>query len=391
MAAPGSLEALRRRNRSRVLDTVRQRGPVSRVQISRSTGLSRTTVSSLVSELLDVAVLVELSERPEPSVGRPAVLLALNPSQGGVLGIHLGHDSVRVALTDMAGGLLGIAQRDIDVDHRPADTLAYAAATAGELVAGSTVEPRRILGVGVAIAAPVQAASPTLSSPSVLHEWAGIDIAERLATATGLPVYVGNDANLGALAEWTYGIGRGIDDLVYVMLSDGVGAGLIMNGRPYRGANGTAGELGHVAVTGDGYVCRCGNRGCLETVAGTRALVGALAHTRGPDTTPADLLVLAAAGDPGAVRVIADAGRAVGRALTGVCAVLDPRLVVIGGKLAAADAPLLAGVREILDRSLPPAVSTGIRVERGGLGDNAEVLGAIALATRSTPGHLLTP
>jgi predicted NBD/HSP70 family sugar kinase len=126
-------------------------------------------------------------------------------------------------------------------------------------------------------------------------------------------------------------------------------------------------------------------------VVGTRALVGAVAHSRGPDTTLAEVVDLAVAGDPGCHRVIVDAGRTIGRALSGICAVLDPKLVIVGGKIAAAGPPLLDGVREVLERRLPSAISQGVVVAAGRLGDRAEVLGAVALATRSTAAHLLAP
>jgi predicted NBD/HSP70 family sugar kinase len=393
-SAPGSLESLRSRNRLRVLETVQQRGAISRVDITRTTGLSRTTVSSLVAELLTEGVLSERAAEPAtPSSGggRPATLLALSPDGGGVLGVHLGHEGVRVVLADLSGDVLGERQREIDVDHLPADSLAYVAEAALELVAGSGHDLGRVIGMGVAVSAPVQLVSHALRTPSMLRDWTDIDIAAQLRERVGVPVHVGNDANLGAMAEWTFGVGRGADDLIYVMLSDGVGAGLILGGRPYEGAAGAAGELGHVAVVDGGYVCRCGNRGCLETVVGTRALVGAVAHSRGPDTTLAEVVDLAVAGDPGCHRVIVDAGRTIGRALSGICAVLDPKLVIIGGKIAAAGPPLLDGVREVLERRLPSAVSQGVVVTAGRLGDRAEVLGAVALATRSTGAHLLAP
>jgi predicted NBD/HSP70 family sugar kinase len=393
-SAPGSLESLRSRNRLHVLETVQQRGAISRVDITRTTGLSRTTVSSLVAELLTEGVLSERAAEPAaPSSGggRPATLLALSPDGGGVLGVHLGHEGVRVVLADLSGDVLGERQREIDVDHLPADSLAYVADAALELVAGSGHDLGRVIGMGVAVSAPVQLVSHALRTPSMLRDWTDIDIAAQLRERVGVPVHVGNDANLGAMAEWTFGVGRGADDLIYVMLSDGVGAGLILGGRPYEGAAGAAGELGHVAVVDGGYVCRCGNRGCLETVVGTRALVGAVAHSRGPDTTLAEVVDLAVAGDPGCHRVIVDAGRTIGRALSGICAVLDPKLVIIGGEIAAAGPPLLDGVREVLERRLPSAISQGVVVTAGRLGDRAEVLGAVALATRSTAAHLLAP
>src|SRR4051794_18312240 len=155
--APGSLESLRSRNRLRVLETVQQRGAISRVDITRTTGLSRTTVSSLVAELLTEGVLSERAAEPAtPSSGggRPATLLALSPDGGGVLGVHLGHEGVRVVLADLSGDVLGERQREIDVDHLPADSLAYVADTALELVAGSGHDLGRVIGMGVAVSAP---------------------------------------------------------------------------------------------------------------------------------------------------------------------------------------------------------------------------------------------
>jgi predicted NBD/HSP70 family sugar kinase len=390
----GSLTSLRFRNRSLVLATVQARRAITRVEISRVTGLSRTTVSSLVADLLAEDVLIELSERGKPASlsggGRPAISLALHPNTGAVVGVHLGHNGVHVALADLNGRILGEAERDSDVDHQPADSLAYAAAQAHELIAASRGEVNRVIAMGVAVSAPVHLGSHTLSAPSMLHDWNEIDIAAQLRGLTGLPVYIGNDANLGAVAEWKFGAGRGIDDLVYVMLSDGVGAGLILGGKLYEGATGTSGELGHVTVAADGYICRCGNRGCLETVAGSRALVDALSHSRGPETRLEDVLALAAGADPGARRVVADAGRAVGLALAGICTVLDPRLVIIGGRIARAGSPLLDGVREVLSRSLPPVTNQSIQIVAGQLGDQAEVLGAIAIAAQSAADHLFT-
>ncbi|WP_131764021.1 ROK family transcriptional regulator [Actinomadura fibrosa] len=392
--SPGSLTSLRERNRLLVLDTVRQHGRISRVGIARATGLSRTTVSSLVAGLLADGVLTESDDASLPTAsrgGRPATPLTLNPEGGGLLGVHLRHTDIRVLLTDLSGNALGERYREVDVDHRPDEALDFIAGTALDLVATVGRDAGRIFGMGVAVSAPVRARSHTLNVPSMLTGWTDVDVAARLRERVGMPVHVGNDANLGALAEWTFGAARGVQDLVYVMLSDGVGAGLILDGRPYQGATGTAGELGHVPVVDGGYVCRCGNRGCLETVVGARALTSAFTHTRGPGTTISDLIALLAADDPGALRVITDAGHMIGQALSGICAMLEPRLVVLGGEVAAVGRPLLDGVRHVLTHRLPPALNQGMTLTTGHLGDRAEALGAIVLATHQTSAHLLTP
>jgi predicted NBD/HSP70 family sugar kinase len=176
-------------------------------------------------------------------------------------------------------------------------------------------------------------------------------------------------------------VAQHVDDFIYLMLSDGVGAGLVLNGRLYEGALGGAGELGHVTVAPDGYACRCGNRGCLETVAGASGLAAAFAITRGPGTTLGDILRADDAGDSATRRVLADAGAAVARALVPVCTVLDPALVVIGGECSASTT-LVSAVRDNLAAGITPLRGSALPVRASGLGDEAEMLGAIALATQ---------
>lgn len=380
----GSLTGLRRNNRRQVLEVLRYRGTTSRAEIAKQTGLSTTTVSTLVSDLLEQGVIVELADRRGPATGggRPARLLGFNPAGGGVVGVHLAHDHIRVGVTDLAGDVVAQTVGGLDVDHDPGPAIDFAARAALTLIDEAGLCRSGIVGLGIAVSAPVAAAAQAITSTRILPEWRGIDIAAEMAARTGLRVKLGNDANLGAIAEHRFGVAQNIDDFVYVMLSDGVGAGLVFGGQLYQGALGGAGELGHVPVVPDGYVCRCGSRGCLETVAGAPALAAAMTLTRGRGATLADVVSSAAEGDEGARRVLADAGRAVGRALLPICTVLDPALVVIGGECAASPA-LLAAVREQLARGMTPMRTSPIPVEAGALGDEAEMLGAITFASQS--------
>ena len=384
----GSLRSLRSRNRLTVLQAVQQRPGSTRTQVARRTGLSGTTVASLVAELLAGSVLVELDDRTSsPAGGRPAGRLGLHPAVGSVVGIHLGHAETRVVVAGLDGTVRSERAQRCDVDHEPAATLQQVADTTRELVRRLRIPAARLFGVGVAVSAPVLT-TQRLASPPMLHDWGGIDIAARLGELLGQPVRVGNDATLGALAEWQLGAGVGVDDLVYVMLSEGVGAGLVLGGRVHHGATGAAGELGHVTVVPDGQICRCGSRGCLETVVGARALASAVAHTRGPERSLADLLALAGDGDPGVRRLLADAGRTVGNALAGLCTVLDPRVVVVGGAAVDPTGVLVDAVRTSLDRALPPVTSHAIEVVRGQLGPATEALGAALLAAQAAGEHL---
>jgi predicted NBD/HSP70 family sugar kinase len=218
----------------------------------------------------------------------------------------------------------------------------------------------------------------------ILPAWAGLRPAEELAERLELPIMVDNDANLGALAEYTVGAGRGVPDLVYLKLASGIGAGLVLGGRLHRGTSGIAGELGHVMSNPDGLVCRCGNRGCLETVAAAPALLELLRVSHGEQLGVGDLLALAAEGDVGVRRVFADAGRSVGRSVADLVNAVNPALVVVGGELAAVGEPLLDGIRASIERYALPAAAAALEVVPGVLGERAEVLGAVALVIGDT-------
>jgi predicted NBD/HSP70 family sugar kinase len=380
--------SVRSRNGAAVLAAVQARPGSSRADVARATGLSTSAVSLLVADLIARGLLVELGTSPSAGGGRPAVALGLAPQAGCLVGIHLGHADIRIVLTTMDGAVLLERHDDLDVDHEPARTLDEVARGTAELLEEDTVDPGQVRGVGVAVSAPVVAAR-RLASPPMLLDWGGVDIAGVLGERTGLPVHLGNDATLGALAEWRLGAGAGVDDLVYVMLGEGVGCGLVLGGRLHTGATGMAGELGHLLVDPDGQVCRCGSRGCLETLVSKRALVAALAHARGPEVSVEALLDLAAAGDLGAVRLLSDAGRVLGTALAGVCTIADPAVIVVGGDLTAREESsdaLLAATRRGLAEALPPVANHAVEVVRARLGARAEAIGAALLASsRSGP------
>ena len=391
IAGAGSLGSLRRINRGRVLRALQERGAASRVELVRATGLSRTAVSSLVADLLREGVVIEQLEAAprasSPNGGRPATLLTLDPGSGAFVGIDLGHARVRVVVVDRAGTPLAAGQRELDVDHHREEALAAVDELVPELLRSAGTSRDRVLGAGAALSAPMRLESHAFASSRIFPAWAGVDVAETLSQRLGTPVHVGNDANLGALAETILGAGRGVENLLYVLLSAGVGGGLVLDGRVYEGATGTAGELGHVVVEPQGRVCRCGNRGCLETVAGVDALTDALAGHL-PDASIDRILERAAAGDPGVTRVLADAGRAVGTALAGLCSVLDPEVVVLGGEIAMAGDVLLDGVSEAVERNTSPAAGRSYTVLGGALGADAQALGGAALAMREAAGVL---
>jgi predicted NBD/HSP70 family sugar kinase len=384
----GSLERLRENNRLQVIDALRRRGTASRADLSRETALSRTTVATIVADLQARGLVIEQSAAESQTEsggrGRPASLLRLDPSAGAAVGVDFGHNQLRVAVADLSSTVLAEQRIDLDVDHSAEAALDTAVDLIDVVLTEADLQPEGVIGVGVALSGPIDLTG-LVGHTVILPSWIGINAATELsARLGGMHVAVENDANLGALAEVSTGAGRGLDDVIYVMVSSGIGTGLIVGGRLHRGAAGFAGEVGHVYFQSGGAVCRCGNRGCLETVASTDAMLELLRPTHGAGLTIGSLLELVADGDLAAIRVVGDAGRAIGRVLGGLANCLDPQAIIVGGDLSSAGEPLLTGIRESFDRYALPSAVRGVEIRPAVLGDRAQVLGALALVIGDT-------
>ena len=378
MAAPGARE----RNALRVLDYLFREGPTRRVDVIRATGLSRATVSKVIGELQAQELVAE--HRAALAVagrsGRPPALLSLNPGIGAFGGVDFGHSSVRVAIADVTGTLLAEDRLDLDVDNAAELAITAAVERLPALVAEARLPRKRLLGVGAAISAPVRRGGASVVAAGILPGWSAISPQRELTRRLGVPVHVGNDANLGALAEVRTGAAQGASNVVYVMLSSGVGGGLVLNGSLFTGHSGMTGELGHVQVDPEGALCRCGNRGCLETVAGAQALLARLRPALGKRTSLTEAVQRARAGDELCRSVFRDAGIAAGRVAGAICNVVNPELVIVGGDLIVAGELLVDAVREGLEQTSIPVVRAEVAVVAATLGDRAELLGAIGLA-----------
>jgi predicted NBD/HSP70 family sugar kinase len=380
----GSLRALREFNRLRIVDFLRTNGTASRAELARRTGLSRSTVSTLVADLQRRGLVVERAGQfaGEGQPGRPAALLELDPSAAAAIGVDFDHDKVRVAVSDLSRSVLAEASAPHDVDHDAEGALDLAAELVERVLNEADLQRDRLLGAGIALAGPIDHDNGALHPSDVLPGWAGVDVAGEMETRLQTPAYVDNDANLGALAEVTLGAGRNARFAAYVSISSGIGAGIIVDGRPYRGHRGTAGEIGHFVVDPQGPICRCGNRGCLETLASGPALlrlVQASRDDRDDELTVRQMIELARDGDAGCKRAIADAGQVVGGVVAGLVNLFSPEMVVIGGDLGEAGDLLLDPLREAVRRDALPAAATELRVVAGELGERANLLGALAL------------
>ena len=386
MKTPGSQSSLHRANLERVIRAVRAAGSLTQADIARTTGLSAATVSNIVRELKELGT-VEV--RSTSAGGRRARSVSLSSDAGIVVGVDFGHSHLRVAVGNLAHQVLAEEAEPVDVDASAEQGFDRAEKLVERLLTVAGVDRAKIIGIGLGVPGPIDMTSGTIGSTAILPGWRGTNPREELAARTGVPVHVDNDANLGALGESVWGSGRGAGDLAYIKVASGVGAGLVINGRIYRGSGGTAGEIGHITLDESGPVCRCGNRGCLETFTAARHVLPLLTPIHGPELTMRRVVRLAREGDPGCRRVIADVGRHVGTAVAQLCNVLNLNRVVLGGDVAEAGEIALGPIRDSVGRYAIPSAARQLTVAAGALGGRAEVLGALALVLREMGDGML--
>jgi predicted NBD/HSP70 family sugar kinase len=375
---------VRRANLGVVLRQIAAAGSCSRAEVATSTGLTRGTVSSLVNELAELELVRETGETIAPrGIGRPGVTLELTDVFVGV-GLEVNVDYVAVSLEDLTGAVR--FERRSYRDNRGSapgpvlDRLAGAARGALDVAAREDLRP---IGISVAVPALVEEASGTVVFAPNLG-WQGIPVADELEARLGLPVHVENESNLAALAEHWTGAAVGIDDFVCVFGEVGVGGGVVLGGRLFRGTHGFGGEFGHVSVDADGRLCACGSRGCVETLVGQESIAAAAGiSTSGRARSLTDELVRRAeAGAPDVVGALDDAARWLGIALASTFNVLDLQAVVLGGCFGPLS-PWLAGkVRRTLEERSLAARSGSFVVLPSAFGDGAAVRGAAALSLR---------
>lgn len=372
---PGSQSALRRQNEQRIVEAL-MAGPATQAELSRATGLSTATVSNIVKVLHDASI---VATEPTTSSGRRALRVRLNSNSAVAVGIDFGRRHLRVVLANLAYDVLAEETISLPLGHEADVGIAAAVDVLDVLLEQTGVSRRDVVGVGAGIPGPIDHRSGSVAQGAILPEWVGFNLLSHLEEVLQLPVYVDNDANLGALSEVTWGPHSSVSNLVFVKIGSGIGAGLILNGQPFYGHVGVTGEIGHATIVEHGLVCRCGNRGCLETVASTTTMVELLSRGEKEPITPDDIVRRAFAHDSATLRVIDDAGLAVGRALGNVANLINPEVIVVGGPLAELGDILLDPVRRGLRRHAVPLIGQTTKVAMSALGARAEVLGAAAL------------
>ncbi len=376
-----------------VLDEIRSARARSRSELVARTGLSRGVVAQRVGELIGLGLVAEGDVGPSTG-GRPARRMTFRADAGHVLVADLGATSIDVAVTDLEGRILGHRDEPADIGAGPERCLDRVEELFAELISATRDLPGKLWGVGIGVPGPVEFLSGRPVSPPIMPGWDGYPVRERFAERYGAPVWVDNDVNLLALGEWRSGIAVGHDNVVVVKIGTGIGAGIISNGRLHRGAQGSAGDVGHIQVVDSAsIVCRCGNVGCLEALAGGAALArdGEAAARDGRSerlghaldqhghVTAEDVARAASFGDPFAVSLLQAAGHRVGLTLASVVNFFNPSLIVIGGGVAQSGDQLLAAIRETVYRRSLPLATRDLVVRRSSLGALAGVIGASAM------------
>lgn len=369
-----------------VLDVLREGGAFTRSDLAERTGQARMTVGHRLG-VLERAGLVRVAPGQVATGGRPSTAYEFAGTTNHVLAVDLGARHVTCAVADLHGTVLQHTTDEVSVAEGPVPVLDLVHRRLRRLVETHPGGTCRIRAVGLGLPGPVDGASGRPTSPPIMPGWDGVDVPGQVRRRWDRPVFVDNDANVLALGERATAH-PDVDDLIYVKVATGIGAGVVSAGRLLHGADGAAGDLGHVHCPEAGSRrCRCGNTGCLETLAGGTAMVAELAAAGLDVTSPADVVRLARRGDLTTLRTLRTAGRALGGVLATCTALFNPRVIVLGGEVTAVGEPLLAGVREVVHQRALPLASRDLRLAVAAPGP----LGGVAGASRLAIDRLLAP
>jgi glucokinase-like ROK family protein len=370
-----------------------EEGPVSRSRLTSLIGVSRSKVSMEVQRLLEAGLLAEYGLAASEG-GRRSSLLAIPPSAGLIAAVDLGATSIDVALTTLGGEIVVHRGEPADIRDGPRIILGRVKVLLADLLGERLADPPEVLSIGIGVPGPVEQAAGVLRSPPIMPGWDRFPIRSVFAGEYAAPVFIDNDVNIMALGEHWGGVGKGVDNMLFVKIGTGVGGGIIADGRLYRGTQGCAGDIGHICVDPDGPVCSCGNKGCLEAMAAAPAIafkaercareglsstLSEVLSERG-EISAKDVGEAASLGDYHALEIIKESGRLVGQMLATLVSTLNPALIVIGGGVANIGHSLLAEIRSTVYRRSLPLATRNLPIVLSELDQVAGVTGASVLA-----------
>ena len=361
-----------------LLQMLRRDGPHTRAELAARTGLARSTVALRVDALLAVGLLTGAGEASSTG-GRPPVRLMLNSAARAVVGVDLGATHVTVATTDLRGQIRSTVGEPLDISLGPTVVLDRVIELIQQARSEAGMLDVPLAGIGIGVPGPVEHATGRPTSPPIMPGWDGYDVPGHIRLTLDAPVLVDNDVNVMAIGEHA-AAWPAERHLLFVKVATGIGAGMIAEGRINRGSQGTAGDLGHVQVPdGAPRRCRCGNTGCLEALAAGPALAERLRERGLSVLGPAEVVDRVRAGDLDAIDVLRQGGREIGSVLASCVSLLNPSVIVIGGRMAAVGEHLLAGVREVVYRRAAPLAAHNLQIVTSTTADRAGVLGAAAM------------
>jgi glucokinase len=364
---------------SDLFQILRDGRPRTRSELSAITGLARSTVALRIDALMKLGLVDSVGDAVSTG-GRPSSQFAIATSGRVVLGVDVGATHVRIAVSDLAGGVLAQDLERMDVSEGPEKVLTWVISAAERLLASVDRASADLLAIGIGLPGPVEHSTGRPINPPIMPGWDRFDVPDYLASSFDAPVLVDNDVNIMALGErehaWPH-----VDHLIFVKVATGIGSGVISSGLLQRGAQGTAGDIGHVYVArGADVPCACGNRGCLEALASGPALARALAATGLTASSSQDVVEFVKRGNIDAIQAVRQAGRDIGEVLTTCVSLINPSAIVLGGALAQAGEHLIAGVREVVYTRSMPLATEHLQITQSKLGPDAGVLGASMLA-----------
>jgi len=375
------------------LDLVRfTPGGISRAELARQMSLTRAAITTIVNDLVDHG-LVREAEDGRSMVGRRPVLLEMNPSRGYLVGVDIGATHLGLLITDFASHVICDLEQPFDISLPPPVGLDQVDLCLRNALGEVKLTLEDVVGIGVGVPGPVVMEEGAVTHPPIMPGWDQYPIQNRLEELWHRPVTLNNDAELGALGEWAHGAGRDQRHMAYIKVGTGIGAGLLMDGKIYRGAAGTAGEIGHITICDDGPLCTCGNYGCLEALAGGKAIAHQAqeAARAGKRTqlaaigsaisiTAKDVASAARRGDLVAQQIVVNAGSHLGIAIASLVNLFNPGMVVIGGGVAQIGDLLLQPLRQVVQQRSLPSVARVVRINTAVLGRRSTSMGAVVQA-----------
>lgn len=397
---------VRESNLSSVLRLIHSQAPISRAQLAGITGLNKSTVSSLVDELIERRLVHETGSNSS-GAGRPATMLEINSQVGLIVGVELGVDFVSVAVTDFMGNIIWRRREDASPNEGQQKMIDQTLRIVKEAMTAGKRKNTPFLGLGLATPGTVDIEKGVLIFAPNLH-WRNVPFRKIFSEQTKLNVFVENDANAAAVAEHLFGTARRCQDFLFVFAGVGIGGGLFLNGKLYRGKNGYAGEIGHSPIMAEPSqtVCHCGNRGCWETYANQYSIIQRvqarlevkrssiipklMAEHNSALTIPL-IKQAAEAGDREAIDSFTEAGNAMGKGLAGLINIFNPEKIILGGPLSVAGEYLLPAIKETMSHHAMPEIDQQSEVLLSPFGPDASLIGAIAIVAYdilSLPSHL---